>query len=61
MNRNDIKRLLIDWISAALSLTLWVKQLAIRLGCKIPQPSRWLSHKWGERSEGGEAGLVCID
>jgi hypothetical protein len=24
-------------------LTLWVKQLAIRLGCKIPQPSRWLS------------------
>ena len=24
---------------------LWMKQLAIRLGCKRPQPSRWLSRK----------------
>ncbi len=24
---------------------LWIKQLAIRLGCKRPQPSRWLSQK----------------
>ena len=24
---------------------LWIKQLAIRLGCKSPQPSRWLSGK----------------
>ena len=24
---------------------LWIKQLAIRLGCKRPQPSRWLSRK----------------
>ncbi len=24
---------------------LWVKQLAIRLGCKQPQPSRWLSRR----------------
>ncbi len=24
---------------------LWIKQLAIRLGCKGPQPSRWLSRK----------------
>ena len=29
--------------SISLTLTLWAKQLAIRLGCKIPQPSRWLS------------------
>ena len=28
---------------SALSSILWVKQLAIRLGCKRPQPSRWLS------------------
>jgi hypothetical protein len=24
---------------------LWIKQLAIRLGCQNPQPSRWLSRK----------------
>jgi hypothetical protein len=24
---------------------LWIKQLAIRLGCQSPQPSRWLSRK----------------
>jgi ORF6N domain len=24
---------------------LWIKQLAIRLGCRSPQPSRWLSRK----------------
>jgi len=24
---------------------LWIKQLAIRLGCQRPQPSRWLSRK----------------
>jgi len=28
-----------------ISPTLWVKQLAIRLGCKRPQPSRWLSRE----------------
>ncbi len=39
----------------SLSSILWVKQLAIRLGCKQPQPSRWLSRKRGERSEGGGA------
>src|SRR5450756_1815480 len=27
------------------SAELWMKQLAIRLGCKRPQPSRWLSRK----------------
>ena len=42
--------------SPSLSPTLWVKQLAIRLGCQKPQPSRWLSRKRGERSEGGVAG-----
>ncbi len=31
----------------SLSLALWMRQLAIRLGCKKPQPSRWLSQ--GER------------
>ena len=39
-----------------ISPTLWVKQLAIRPGCKRPQPSRWLFRKRGERSEGGGAG-----
>ncbi len=29
--------------STPLTPALWVKQLAIRLGCKRPQPSRWLS------------------
>ena len=39
----------------SLSSILWMKQLAIRLGCQRPQPSRWLSRKRGERSEGGGA------
>ena len=39
----------------SLSPVLWVKQLAIRLSCQRPQPSRWLSRRRGERSEGGEA------
>jgi UDP-N-acetylmuramoylalanine--D-glutamate ligase len=36
-----------------LSPTLWVKQLAIRLGCQKPQPSRWLSRegRGGEREK----------
>ena len=38
-----------------LSSILWMRQLAIRLSCKKPQPSRWLSRKRGERSEGGVA------
>ncbi len=29
----------------ASNVELWIKQLAIRLGCKSPQPSRWLSRK----------------
>ena len=28
-----------------LTSILWMKQLAIRLGCKQPQPSRWLSRR----------------
>ena len=32
-------------IARSLSSILWMKQLAIRLGCKQPQPSRWLSRK----------------
>ena len=39
----------------SLSSILWMIQLAIRLSCQRPQPSRWLSRKRGERSEGGEA------
>ena len=29
-----------------LSSILWMKQLVIRLGCKQPQPSRWLSRRY---------------
>ncbi len=29
----------------ASNVELWIKQLAIRLGCKSPQSSRWLSRK----------------
>ena len=32
-------------MSDALSSILWMKQLAIRLGYKQPQPSRWLPRK----------------
>jgi hypothetical protein len=37
---------------------LWVKQLAIRLGCKQPQPSRWLSLRGRDRE--GEAGVASF-
>ena len=33
------------FMPVSLSPTLWVKQLAIRLSCKRPQPGRWLSRK----------------
>ncbi|MGA8148530.1 MAG: hypothetical protein WB870_13315 [Gallionellaceae bacterium] len=35
-----------------------MEQVAIRLGCKNPQPSRGLSRKPGDRSEGGGAGTT---
>jgi len=38
-------------IARSLSSILWMKQLAIRLGCKQPQPSRWLSRKRARRQE----------
>ena len=40
--------------------TLWVRQLAMRLGCERLQPSRWLSRLRGERSEGSGAGLTLF-
>ena len=38
-----------DSSERSLTLALWIKQLAIRLSCQKPQPSRWLSR--GEREE----------
>jgi len=42
--------------------SLWMEQLAIRLGCKKPQPSRWLSRMerdakpFSLREKGGDEG-----
>ena len=38
-----------------------MKQLAIRLGCEKPQPSRWLSRKRARGTKSRDASLVLYD
>jgi len=42
-NRHSLLLMFKVAMPVSLTPTLWMEQLAIRLGCKEPQPSRWLS------------------
>ena len=44
----------------SLTSILWVKQLAIRLGCKQPQPNRWLSRLRESRRTNRYASFTLI-
>ena len=44
----------------SLSPALWVKQLAIRLSCQIPQLSRWLSRKRAREAKARYASLTLM-